>query len=94
MYKQLVKYGLKQNCKFTVTEWEPEEDECDVFKSTSYNEIIENIEGVDECQLFVYDDTGEYLATFHVIPCNGYEESISDYTITEWTNAAEAEGVC
>jgi len=94
MYKELTRYALDKGCTITISEWEPEEDEADLYKSDDYDAIIEEIEAVDECQYFVLDGD-QIVAVFAFTTCNdNYEESLIDYTVNDWTTAAEAAGVC
>lgn len=90
-YLNVIKFGLAKGMKFTVTEWDPDEENADLYMSSEYKKIKEEIEAVDECQLFVFNSDGEYQGNFFVIPDYSMEpeETVVDFTITDFTKEWE-----
>ena len=63
-YKDLIKYALGSGC--TVSVWDG--GEWQVKRSTSYKDIKDAIESVEEAQLRIRDAEGNYLGWALIIP--------------------------
>lgn len=75
-YKSFIKLALKD--KRTVSVWDG--DEWAVRRSGDYSDIIEAIESVEEAEIKIRNDAGEYLGWALIIPSLGNEEDIADYS--------------
>jgi hypothetical protein len=87
-YKHLIKYALKNNC--TVSVWDGEVFE--VKRSSSFNEINDCVESVEEAELIIRDANGEKQGWARV-SAFGLEddETVTDHTMTAFLEAWDME---
>lgn len=80
-YLDLIKYALKAEKVISV--WDGEE--WQVKKSSSYNEIKEAVESVDEAEMKIRDADGKYVGVA-VVSLYGMEpdETVCDYTVCDF----------
>jgi hypothetical protein len=79
----LIKYALAQGHNVSVFDGE----EWDVEHSTKYTDIKECSECADDATLEVFNTKGESLGAAFVILSDEPEESIVDYTVTDFMNS-------
>ena len=83
-YKHLVKYSLAKGHLISVFDGEIWE----VKRSTSYKDIIDCIESVEEAQINIRDKDDNKMGWAHIIPFGlADDETVSDYTCTEYMEA-------
>lgn len=86
-YRNLVKYALGKGCTVSVFDGE----EWSTVRSTRYNDIISDIEGVEEANVVIRDANGIKLgwalvSAFGLAP----DETVVDCAMTPFMNAWEA----
>lgn len=88
-YKNLVKYTLAKG--YTVSVFDGEE--WAVTQSTSYNEIIEAIESVEEAELNIRDIENRKRMAWVRVSAFGLEdeETVVDHTVDEFMDAWSAQ---
>jgi len=87
-YINLVRYALDNG--YTVSVFDGEE--WSTIKSTRFNDIISDIEGVEEAALNIRD-AGGHRVGWALVSAFGLEpdETVVDYTTTEFMNAWDAQ---
>lgn len=80
-YKHLVKYALAQG--LTVSVWDGEV--WSTKRSTNYQEIIDDIEGLEDATLRFRDPSGFFIASA-LVSAHGLAdtETVIDYTDCDW----------
>jgi len=81
-YLNLVLYALDKGCSISV--WYDGEE--DVLKSKDYKAIKDSIENLDEAEISMYDKENKQVGWAFLIPYNGDEDSICDWTMTPLLN--------
>jgi hypothetical protein len=79
----LIKYALAQGHNVSVFDGE----EWDVEHSTKYTDIKECSECADDATLEVFNTKGESLGAAYVLLLDEPEETVVDYTVTDFMNS-------
>ena len=86
-YKSLVKYAL--DCGHSVSVYS--DGICDLSNSSSYRDIVANVEAVEECELIIRDAEKHRIGWALVVPfgCED-EETVADYSDNAFMHAWES----
>lgn len=83
-YLHMVKYALADGKLISVGS----EGEMDLYRSNKYTEIKETIEAVEVADVFIRDAEGGKYGRALIVPGNTEpEETLADYSVTEWMEA-------
>jgi len=86
-YLHLIKHALAESDTFINVHDGEEWVSC----KRSYKDAKETVESVEECTVSVRrrnpESKSTVLGRFLVIPFNDPEETVADYTITDWSDA-------
>jgi hypothetical protein len=77
-YTNLIKFMLDRDFLITVLADGSEE----LIKSNDYKSIKDSVESMDETEIIIYEKNGRRIGWALIIPYNGDEDSVSDWTIS------------
>ena len=86
-YKDLVKHALFNHCVVSVFDGE----EWSTIKSAQYRQIIDDIEGVEEAQLRICNAEGKEVGWALIIPSLDDDETVADFTTTDFMQQWDAQ---